>query len=210
MDNSFDQESIRLWRVHKTVHQLVHDRGYVVSQAELDLSLADFCSTFGGGNSISDRSVLNFIVQGKEDPSEQLFVFFPEDISVGVKPIRGYLEKMNEQNVHNAIIIYRQNMTPSASKVLTSMAPKYILEQFSESELIVNITEHVLVPQHIVLTPSEKKALLEKYRLKDNQLPRILVSDPIARYYGLKRGQVVKILRASETAGRYVTFRLAV
>lgn len=42
------------------------------------------------------------------------------------------------------------------------MAPKYVLEQFAESELVVNITEHVLVPQHVVLDDSEKKELLEK------------------------------------------------
>lgn len=47
-------------------------------------------------------------------------------------------------------------------------------------------------------------------RLRDYQLPKILVSDPVARYLGLKKGNVVKIVRPSETAGRYVTYRIAI
>jgi len=101
-------------------------------------------------------------------------------------------------------------MTPSAKQALVDMAPKYILEQFLEAELLINITEHQLVPEHIVMAPEEKQELLIRYKLKENQLPRIQQSDAVARYFGLKRGQVVKIVRPSETAGRYVSYRLVI
>lgn len=42
------------------------------------------------------------------------------------------------------------------------MMPKYLLEVFLEAELMVNITEHELVPEHVVMTAEEKAELLAR------------------------------------------------
>lgn len=139
-----------------------------------------------------------------------MFAFFPDEPKIGIKTVKSYCQRMQEENINRAIIVVQQGMTPSAKQALIDMAPKYILEQFLESELLINITDHELVPTHIILSLEEKNELLGRYKLKESQLMRIQASDPVARYFGLKRGQVVKIIRPSETAGRYISYRLVV
>jgi DNA-directed RNA polymerase I, II, and III subunit RPABC1 len=124
---------------------------------------------------------------------------------------------MEKEKITRAILILKRGITMFAKRAVTEMAnpadaskPRRIVELFEELELLVNITEHVFVPRHILLNEEEKRVLLAKYKLKETQLPRIQHIDPIARFYGLQKGNVVKIIRPSETAGRYVTYRLVV
>ncbi|KAJ1561438.1 DNA-directed RNA polymerases II 24 kDa polypeptide (RNA polymerase II subunit 5), partial [Cladochytrium tenue] len=179
---------------------------YLVGDHELNMSLDEFKQQHMRGQ-IIDRSSLTFLVEHKSE-NDQILIFFTEDETVGIKPLKKIWERMMQQQIMKAILIYQKNLTPSAHKIIHEMAPKYILEIFQESELLVNITHHTLVPRHVLLTKDEKATLLARYRLKETQLPRIQPSDPVARYYGLKRGEVVKITRPSETAGKYVTYRL--
>lgn len=117
--------------------------------------------------------------------------------------------------VHRAILVLKRGITPFARRIVSEMAhplggrtqPK-LIECFEQSELLVNVTAHTLVPRHEILSDADKSALLVKYKLRDSQLPRIQVVDPISRYFGAQKGQVFKIIRLSETAGRYVTYRI--
>ncbi|XP_049302177.1 DNA-directed RNA polymerases I, II, and III subunit RPABC1-like [Bactrocera dorsalis] len=156
-------------------------------------------------------SDLIVLVAHNDDPTDQMlvsFFFFSMNQKIGIKTIKTYCTRIQEENIHRAIVVVQAGMTPSAKQSLVDMAPKYILKQFLESELLINITEHELVPEHVVMTPEEKQELLARYKLKENMLMRIQAGDPVARYLGLQRGQVVKIIRSSETAGRYISYRL--
>lgn len=42
-----EAETYRLWRIRKTVMQMCHDRGYLVTQDELDQTLEQFKEQFG-------------------------------------------------------------------------------------------------------------------------------------------------------------------
>ncbi|CAK5268637.1 unnamed protein product [Mycena citricolor] len=204
---SEQDESAKLWKVNRTIHELVKDRGFSVSEDELTMDLPTFRESFAKHGSI-DRNSLNFYTNSPTDPTEQIFVFFSDEKNVGVKTMRKLLSILEEKSIQRGIIVFPQTMTSSARKVITAMAATYRLEEFSESDLLVNIVHHTLVPRHDVLSPEQKKLLLEKYRLKETQLPRIQLADPVARYYGLRRGQVVKITRPSETSGRYASYRI--
>ncbi|EDR08428.1 uncharacterized protein LACBIDRAFT_184892 [Laccaria bicolor S238N-H82] len=201
-------ETAKLWKVNRTIHELVKDRGFLVSDDEIHMDLQRFRSLYANNSGVVDRNQLNFYTTSRTNSTDQIFVFFSEEKSVGVKTMRKLLGILEEKSIQRGIIVFPGNMTPSARKVIVAMAQQYRLEEFSEADLLVNIVHHTLVPRHDVLSPDEKKTLLEKYRLKETQLPRIQLADPVARYYGLRRGQVVKITRPSETSGRYASYRI--
>jgi len=139
-----------------------------------------------------------------------IWVEFLPDSSVGIKQMRAFAQYLSANNFHTGILITNVNITPAALKIIPAVAAETRIECFVEQDLLVNITHHELVPRHVLLSKEERTALLARYRLKDTQLPRIQLGDPVARYFGLRRGQVVKIIRKSETAGRYASYRLCV
>ena len=151
--------------------------------------------------------------EDEEDDEGPIVVMFATDTKVKVGAIRDELVPlMLENDAQNAILIVQTGITASANTALKQLSPTLRIQIFLEQEMLCMsaIIHHELQPKFTVLTKKEKTAVLTRYKSKESQLPRMLQTDPIARYYGLKRGHVVKIVRASETAGRYTLYRQVV
>ncbi|PIA49935.1 hypothetical protein AQUCO_01300576v1 [Aquilegia coerulea] len=199
----------RLYRIRKTALEMLKDRGYSVTDEEIQISRDGFRDKFVKEN--FKRESLEIIKERIKDDGklEKVCVVFSNDPkNTGVKELKTVVTHMKHENINKGIVIIQHKVSPFAKNVVNE--GRGTLEVFEEAELLVNITHHDLVPKHELLTPEQKQAVLENYTIKEFQLPRILKSDPVARYYGLTRGQVVKITRKSETAGEYITYRYVV
>ena len=73
-----------------------------------------------------------------------------------------------------------------------------------------NIFDHILVPKHVLLSQEEIVNLLKKFNIILNQLPKIIIKDPVIKSLNAKKGDVVKIFRKSETAGISEFYRVVV
>lgn len=84
------------------------------------------------------------------------------------------------------------------------------VEIFKFNKLQLDITEHDLVPRHIVLTKVEGEEVLESYRAKKRDMPLIRSNDPVAKYYNMKPNEIVKIIRPSPVTGEAISYRLVI
>jgi DNA-directed RNA polymerase subunit H len=70
----------------------------------------------------------------------------------------------------------------------------------------IDVLLHKYVPKHILLTKDESDELLKKYKIGVTDLPQMFEKDPVAIAIGAKEGDIVKIIRDSETSVTSVVY----
>ncbi len=131
---------------------------------------------------------------------------FKEPRVVGVALVKDILRNMEEVNAQEGILIGGSRFTPAAKKQARESRVELIEGNYSSFDLF----DHELVPKHRIATDDEIQMVLAHYGIDRTQLPRILRDDPAARVLGAKPGQVIRIERDSQTAGKTYYYRLVV
>jgi len=116
-----------------------------------------------------------------------------------------------EQPMKLVIVVFKEKMNSTHVKLIQDQTTQETCVQvFDIKELYFNISRHVLVPKHEILSNEEAVRVMEQCNAKKNQMPNILHTDKQAKYLNVRPGQIVKITRPSPTAGEYVIYRLCV
>lgn len=212
-----ETQYLKIWKVYSTVKEMLSDRNYTdYITGKIVHSFDEFISTHVKFSLTEDtddiptsfdKTNMNFICMNKMT-NNLIMVHFSNDESIGIGHITKIHEKMVATKLSHCILIYPKTLTSSAKKYLDKIKSKVYIETFCEDDLIINITKHHMMPKYVPLSNADKQKFYKASNITDSQLPRILLNDPVSRYYGLKRGDVVRIIRKSETAGLNVTYRI--
>jgi len=85
----------------------------------------------------------------------------------------------------------------------------YFVQFFGLENLLFNVSRHVFVPKHTVLTKSETLEMMKQYNINNiKNLPVIKRFDVQAKYIGLRPRQVCKIEYSNHTTGMGVKYRI--
>ena len=136
----------------------------------------------------------------------KVLVFFVKEIKVCIKRIKD-LQSLVETDVNYVILIYNSNITSFAKQALKNEI-NCPVQLFTESELSFNITRHVLVPKHEILSAHDKNVFLTTTKYKPQNLPRIYDTEPVIKYFYGKQGDLVRIHRQSETNDVSIYYRM--
>lgn len=140
-----------------------------------------------------------------KENDKQFIIKFIDIPLTTIKKIAGIEDFLNNNIDHHKIIILKDK------KIIPKVYSQFIqynnTEVFTRDNLMIDIVSHDIIPMHILLSDDEKEKVLSEYNITKKNLPQMLSSDPIARYYNMKVGDVVKIIRPSITGGYAVAYR---
>jgi DNA-directed RNA polymerase I, II, and III subunit RPABC1 len=215
-EKHYDPYFIDIYRAWITCCEMLKDRGYTLPAEFASVDNNDFYKLYQ--NTDAEPGFNSYDILGTKEVSNSagevkgtkkiLVKFTLDNDSISRNDIIAIRKKVSEAYDEGTSIIYILKNKPNTFVYKEVNSGNMTDEIFLYTEVIFNRTKHRLVPKHVLLTEAEKKDLLITYDCKDTQIPRMVTSDFICRYFGAKPGDIFMIYRPSPSSGIYITYRV--
>lgn len=149
----------------------------------------------------------NTQVKDKNGRNKYMIVYIDEEfdkISKNTK-LYNYISKYPEY--HQIFILKNIN-----NNIVEQAKTQYDnIELFKKNNFMIDIVSHVMVPEHILITDKEEiETICKDYNSTLDKFPKILLTDPVARYYNADINDLFKIKRYSPTSGISISYRAVI
>ena len=148
------------------------------------------------------KNAISYTIKMK-DKQKAILWAVTTDGTVGVAYITQLKKAMDDAKVEKGIVTTIGKYTHTAKTRSKQSGIELIPKIFPSFKIF----DHDFVSKHELLTPEETEKILEKYKMHPYQLPRINAYDPAIIAVGGKPGDIVRVIRKSQTAGKYVAYR---
>ena len=197
-----------MYRARVIAGEMLRARGYDIPESVTVIPFDEFRSRLAARDHLD--------LYAESDGKATYVKFFP----MGTKKLhQSSIEKevnvvktklTNPEGVH--IVFVCEEAPQSNLQNLLRSSKFRDVEVLTYDQLQLNPTEHTLVPQHELVPTEEEAGILQRYNCTRKnvaqEFPKILSSDPIARWFGMRPGRLCRITRISEITGRSTYFRL--
>lgn len=149
------------------------------------------------GQNIKDKGDNVFIIEADNGEKYVLKIFFQKINAVTKQsPISSFLE---EYATYKKIVVARDyNKKISESRT----------QFFSENSLLENILDYCDQPRFELLSPKEMELVKKEYNITDYTTSKYTKKDATVKYFALKKGDVIRVIRPSPTSGESIAYRI--
>ncbi len=161
---------------------------------------------------------MSYLVKIPKEKQKTVIWCFHGGVTVGIVHMNGLYKLMKEKGLEKVIVITEGRYTHAVKKgarlrneeALKGGAKKKPIELIPTTFPVFEIFDHHLVPKHEILDEEEKQQILTKYKVQPYKIPHITSVDPVVKAIGAIPGDVLRVIRKSQTAGEYITYRYVV
>ncbi|BCS82980.1 RNA polymerase subunit 5 [Cotonvirus japonicus] len=176
---------------------MLSNRIYIDNNADKHF-LLDFDSAH---KSSEDKGDNIFIVKARNGVLYAIKIIFQKITAIGKQSIIS--EFLDEYENYKKIVIAKD----FTNKISAQLSRKNA-QIFKEDSMLSDLISFEDQPKFELLSPQEMEKVKTDYNITPYTTKKLVKHDPITRYFGLKKGDLIRIIRPSATSGEAVDYRI--